>query len=137
MTGHPHPLAPPPDEQHWVDTAAGLAAKFATTAAAFDESAEVPLGNLEALHASGLDAALLPGEFGGQDLSFRSYGEIVGNYFFYPYSKTDLNQLVDCEARQRVDLRSWPDGDWLADTRGPGLLRHESVHTVRANGLPV
>jgi len=56
---------------------AGLAAKFATTAAAFDESAEVPRENLEALHASGLDKALLPSEFGGQDLSYRSYGEIV------------------------------------------------------------
>ncbi|TCO62308.1 acyl-CoA dehydrogenase family protein [Actinocrispum wychmicini] len=73
----PHPFAPPADERHWVDTAAGLAAKFATTAAAFDESAQVPLENLEALHASGLDKALLPSEFGGQDLSYRSYGEIV------------------------------------------------------------
>lgn len=73
----PHPLGPPPRERHWVGTAARLAAGFAKTAAAFDESAEVPRGNLEALHASGLDAALLPREFGGQDLSYRTFGAIV------------------------------------------------------------
>jgi alkylation response protein AidB-like acyl-CoA dehydrogenase len=72
-----HPLGPPAEEQHWVDTAATLAETFATTAAAYDESAEVPLPNLRALHASGLDQALLPREFGGEGLSYRSYGEIV------------------------------------------------------------
>lgn len=72
-----HPFAPPQEERHWVTTAEGLAAKFATTAAAYDESTEVPRENLEALHASGLDQALLPREFGGEGLSYRSYGEIV------------------------------------------------------------
>ncbi|ALG11804.1 acyl-CoA dehydrogenase family protein [Kibdelosporangium phytohabitans] len=72
-----HPLGTPPDEQPWVDKAAELAARFATTAAAYDESAEVPAENLEALHASGLDQALLPVEFGGENLSYRAYGEIV------------------------------------------------------------
>ncbi|SMD22022.1 acyl-CoA dehydrogenase family protein [Kibdelosporangium aridum] len=72
-----HPLGPPPEEQHWVDTAAELAREFAKTAAAYDESTDVPLANLEALHTSGLDRALLPREFGGEDLSYRSYGEIV------------------------------------------------------------
>nr|WP_042197313.1 acyl-CoA dehydrogenase family protein [Kibdelosporangium sp. MJ126-NF4]CEL22878.1 Acyl-CoA dehydrogenase, short-chain specific [Kibdelosporangium sp. MJ126-NF4]CTQ90018.1 Acyl-CoA dehydrogenase, short-chain specific (EC 1.3.8.1) [Kibdelosporangium sp. MJ126-NF4] len=72
-----HPFGPPQHEQHWVDKAAELAARFATTAAAYDDSTEVPRENLEALHASGLDQALLPVEFGGEDLSYRSYGEIV------------------------------------------------------------
>ncbi|CAM3879890.1 acyl-CoA dehydrogenase family protein [Kibdelosporangium persicum] len=72
-----HPLGPPPEEQHWVDKAAGLAVEFAKTAAAYDESTEVPRANLEALHTSGLDQALLPREFGGEDLSYRAYGEIV------------------------------------------------------------
>ncbi len=72
-----HPFAPPPAEQHWVDTAAELAAGFAKTAGALDDSAELPTANLMALHGSGLDAALLPKEFGGEDLSYRSYGEIV------------------------------------------------------------
>jgi alkylation response protein AidB-like acyl-CoA dehydrogenase len=72
-----HPFAPPPREQHWVDTAAELAAGFAETAAELDESAELPTANLAALHAGGLDAALLPAEYGGEDLSYRSYGAIV------------------------------------------------------------
>lgn len=72
-----HPFAPPPHEQHWVDTAASLASEFAKTAAQRDQSAELPLDNLKALHASGIDAALLPTEFGGDSLSYRSYGAIV------------------------------------------------------------
>ncbi|MFI9560251.1 acyl-CoA dehydrogenase family protein [Nonomuraea endophytica] len=72
-----HPLGPPPEEQHWVETAAELAREFAGTAAAYDESTSVPRENLEMLHASGLDAALLPKRLGGQGLSYRSYGEIV------------------------------------------------------------
>jgi alkylation response protein AidB-like acyl-CoA dehydrogenase len=72
-----HPFSPPHHERHWVDTAAALAADFAATAAEFDAAARLPVRNLQALHASGLDAALLPREFGGQELSYRSYTEIV------------------------------------------------------------
>lgn len=77
MINGAHPFAPPPHEMRWVDVVTELAAEFATTAAALDESAELPLANLQALHASGLDAALLPVEFGGEALSYRGYGEIV------------------------------------------------------------
>lgn len=72
-----HPFAPPPQEQHWVDTATELAAEFAKTAQALDETAELPTENLLALHRSGLDAALLPQELGGAGLGYRAYGEIV------------------------------------------------------------
>jgi hypothetical protein len=72
-----HPFAPPAHERRWVDTATELAAEFAKTAGALDQSAELPLANLQALHGSGLDAALLPKELGGEALSYRSYGEIV------------------------------------------------------------
>ncbi|MGC7096377.1 acyl-CoA dehydrogenase family protein [Amycolatopsis lurida] len=71
------PLAPPAHEQRWLDVARELAAGFARTAPERDVTAELPRENLEALHAAGLDAALLPGELGGQDLSYRAYGEIV------------------------------------------------------------
>jgi alkylation response protein AidB-like acyl-CoA dehydrogenase len=72
-----HPFAPLPQERHWVETATTLASGFARTAAAFDETGELPLENLRALHDSGLDVALLPKEFGGEDLGYRAYGEIV------------------------------------------------------------
>jgi alkylation response protein AidB-like acyl-CoA dehydrogenase len=72
-----HPFAPPSHEQRWIDTATELAAEFAKTAAEYDESAELPLANLQALHGSGLDVALLPSEYGGESLSYRSFGTIV------------------------------------------------------------
>jgi alkylation response protein AidB-like acyl-CoA dehydrogenase len=72
-----HPFAPPAHERRWVDAATELAAEFAKTAGTLDQSAELPLANLQALHGSGLDAALLPTELGGESLSYRSYGEIV------------------------------------------------------------
>ncbi|MEU0529232.1 acyl-CoA dehydrogenase family protein [Amycolatopsis tolypomycina] len=76
-TTAPDPLGPPAHEQHWVDLVRDLAAGFAATAADHDANSTLPIENLRALHASGLDAALLPKEFGGQDLSYRSYGQIT------------------------------------------------------------
>ncbi|WP_344100723.1 acyl-CoA dehydrogenase family protein [Myceligenerans crystallogenes] len=77
MTDTGHPLAPPAHERPLLDAALDLAAGFAGTAAALDESAAIPLDNLRALHAAGLDAATLPESLGGQGLSYRAYGEIV------------------------------------------------------------
>ncbi|AXB42601.1 acyl-CoA dehydrogenase family protein [Amycolatopsis albispora] len=71
------PLAPPAHEQRWLAVARDLAAEFARTAADRDATTELPRENLVALHAAGLDAALLPAALGGQDLSYRAYGEIV------------------------------------------------------------
>ncbi|XVQ14247.1 acyl-CoA dehydrogenase family protein [Spirillospora sp. CA-255316] len=72
-----HPLGPPGDERHLVEIAAELAARFAETAAELDDSAEIPIENLRALHAAGLDEAVLPAGLGGRALSFRAFGEIV------------------------------------------------------------
>lgn len=72
-----HPFAPPAHEQAWIDTAVELAASFTETAGAYDESGELTLANLQALHRSGLDTALLPVEYGGSSLSYRSFGQIV------------------------------------------------------------
>jgi alkylation response protein AidB-like acyl-CoA dehydrogenase len=72
-----HPLGPQPGETGWVETATELATGFASTAAELDESAELPIDNLRALHASGLDQATLPQESGGESLSYRTFGEIL------------------------------------------------------------
>ncbi|WP_309113152.1 acyl-CoA dehydrogenase family protein [Saccharothrix sp.] len=72
-----HPLGPPPDEQSWVRVAEELAAGFAATTDELDRTAQLPVANLEALHASGLDQATLPREFGGQALSYRTVGAVL------------------------------------------------------------
>jgi alkylation response protein AidB-like acyl-CoA dehydrogenase len=72
-----HPLGPPASERSWVETARELATGFAKTAAAYDDSAELPVANLRALHDSGVDVAVLPRELGGQALSYRGFGQIV------------------------------------------------------------
>ena len=72
------PFAAPADEQHWVDLAAELAAGFAATAAAYDESAELPVPNLEALHAAGLDLAFVPEAHGGGGASAATFGQVLG-----------------------------------------------------------
>ncbi|MFK0245693.1 acyl-CoA dehydrogenase family protein [Amycolatopsis azurea] len=77
MTETVHPFAPPTHERRWIETVTELAKDFAASAAEFDETAELPIANLRALHAAGLDRATLPAEFGGEDLSYRAYGEIV------------------------------------------------------------
>src|SRR5882672_4820239 len=65
------------DEQHWIDTATRLAGRFGETAAELDDTATLPVGNLAALHASGLDQATLPVEYGGRGMSFSTFGEVV------------------------------------------------------------
>lgn len=77
MTEPVHPFDPPAHERHWIETVTELATDFAASAAEFDDTAELPIANLRALHATGLDRATLPAELGGEDLSYRSYGEIV------------------------------------------------------------
>jgi alkylation response protein AidB-like acyl-CoA dehydrogenase len=71
------PFSPPPSESPWLDRVAELAAGFATRAAELDASGELPLEQLAALHAAGVDTALLPPEHGGEGLSYRAYGEVV------------------------------------------------------------
>ncbi|MDY7101889.1 MAG: acyl-CoA dehydrogenase family protein [Actinomycetota bacterium] len=68
------PYGPPPQEQRWIDVADELAASFAPTAAERDDTAELPVDNLEAIGASGLDTALLPADQGGASMSFRTFG---------------------------------------------------------------
>ncbi|XVS62254.1 acyl-CoA dehydrogenase family protein [Actinosynnema sp. CA-299493] len=72
-----HPLGPPPDERSWVRVATELATGFAATTDEFDRTAHLPVENLRALHASGLDQATLPRESGGQSLSYRTVGVVL------------------------------------------------------------
>ena len=72
------PFSPPEADAHWVATAQDLAGDFATRAAAHDEAGDLPVENLEALAAAGLDTALLPRALGGAGLSYRAFGEILG-----------------------------------------------------------
>ena len=71
------PFTPSASDQHWLETADELAAGFATTAAAYDESAEIPIANLEALHSAGLDLAVVPASFGGDGMSTVTFGNVL------------------------------------------------------------
>jgi alkylation response protein AidB-like acyl-CoA dehydrogenase len=71
------PFTPSASDQHWLETANELAAGFATTAAAYDESAEIPVANLEALHSAGLDLAVVPASFGGAGMSTVTFGNVL------------------------------------------------------------
>ena len=77
MLSRPSPVTVPAHEAHWVDEVAALCAGFAETAAATDASGELPVANLAALNASGLDVACLPVAFGGEALSFATLGRIL------------------------------------------------------------
>ncbi|WP_179956677.1 acyl-CoA dehydrogenase family protein [Amycolatopsis anabasis] len=68
----------PEAERHWVEAAERLAPEFAARAAEHDERATLPIENLRALHAAGLDLAVLPAAHGGADLSYLALGEILG-----------------------------------------------------------
>jgi alkylation response protein AidB-like acyl-CoA dehydrogenase len=103
-----HPLGPPAPEQGWVATAQELATGFAKTAAAYDDSAELPIENLRALHAGGVDGAMLPREFGGQGLSYRSFGQIV-RILSAACPSTACIWLMHIGAAVTLVLRSSPD----------------------------
>ena len=72
------PFEPPAAEAHWVAAAAELSVGFASTAAALDEAAELPIANLRALHDSGLDLAVIPARFGGGGMSMSTFATVLG-----------------------------------------------------------
>lgn len=73
----PSPFTVPASEQRWLDAATELTPDFAARADAHDEHATLPIDNLRALHAAGIDTAALPSEYGGAGLSFQALGEIL------------------------------------------------------------
>lgn len=64
-------------DSYWLGIAEELSAEFAKKAADVDRMGELPKENLIALSESGLDLAILPKEWGGGGISYRTYGKIV------------------------------------------------------------
>src|SRR5690349_11199295 len=60
-----------------IELARELAEEFRKQAARYDETAELPIENLRALHAAGLDTAWLPEERGGQGRSWLEFGTVL------------------------------------------------------------
>lgn len=75
MTTIPFGIAP--DDSPLLDRVRALVDGFAADAAGYDERAELPLANLEALHKAGTDRAILPKRLGGDGLGYQGYGELV------------------------------------------------------------
>ncbi|MDX2377026.1 acyl-CoA dehydrogenase [Microbacterium sp. LRZ72] len=71
------PVAVPVAERRWLETVADLATSFAATVAEDDVSARLPVEHLRALSDSGLDAAFLPVEHGGESLSYATLAHVV------------------------------------------------------------
>lgn len=71
------PFGPGPRDQALLDRVAGLTTRFAEDAAGYDERAEIPIANLDALHDAGVDAAVLPAELGGDGIGYQGFGELV------------------------------------------------------------
>ncbi|MGO2112129.1 MAG: acyl-CoA dehydrogenase family protein [Pseudoclavibacter sp.] len=77
MMSRPSPVPVPPHEGLWVAAAAAIADASRATVAGDDAEARLPVEHLRALHASGLDNAVLPESFGGNGLSYAALGRIV------------------------------------------------------------
>ncbi|MFS3129640.1 acyl-CoA dehydrogenase family protein [Nocardioides sp. Bht2] len=64
-------------EQRLLSDIDKLASEFALRAPELDAAAELPIENLHALHAAGIDRAFLPRALGGDGISYLAFGEIV------------------------------------------------------------
>jgi alkylation response protein AidB-like acyl-CoA dehydrogenase len=71
----PYPLSAA--EQAILESVTTLATGFAETAADYDERAAIPIENLQALTAVGLEQAVLPKDVGGDGVSYQAFGEII------------------------------------------------------------
>ena len=72
------PFVPTDEDQDWVSAVEEIAPGFAARAAEYDESGEIPIDNLNALHAAGLDTAFMPAEYGGGGASAITFGNVLG-----------------------------------------------------------
>jgi alkylation response protein AidB-like acyl-CoA dehydrogenase len=70
-------LDPPAAELAWVERAEELAVQFAGRAPELDETAQLPVDNLLRLHEAGFDTAWLPRGYGGQGLSWLTFGRVL------------------------------------------------------------
>jgi hypothetical protein len=58
----------------------------------------------------------------------------IGDYFFYPFSRADLNTWIRCEAYQNMYLRR-RNGAGAVNVVGQDLLRHEVIHSMQEGGF--
>lgn len=77
MLSRPSPVVVPEHEQHWLPVVEELATRAAETVHQDDVTGELPIAHLRALSGSGLDAAALPCEHGGESLSYALLGQAV------------------------------------------------------------
>lgn len=121
------PYGPPAEEMHWLELARDLAQGFAQTAADLDERAELPIENLQALHASGLDTAPLRTDLGGQGMSFRTFGPVLAE-ITKACPATGCIWLMHVGAASTLTALSPPDmarfyaDEWLAGRRFANAL---------------
>ena len=54
-----------------------LAVGFAESAAGYDDRAEIPTANLQALFEAGAERAVLPKDAGGEGVSYQAFGELI------------------------------------------------------------
>ncbi|MFT4210685.1 MAG: acyl-CoA dehydrogenase family protein [Microbacterium sp.] len=64
-------------ERTLLDAVAVLCVDFAARAADYDERAEIPIANLEALHTAGVTRAVLPSALGGDGIGYQAFGELI------------------------------------------------------------
>ncbi|WP_052684436.1 fibronectin type III domain-containing protein [Lentzea aerocolonigenes] len=58
----------------------------------------------------------------------------IGDYFFYPGSREDLNRWIRCEAYENMYLRG-RSGAGAVNSVGQDLLRHEAIHSMQEGGF--
>ena len=71
------PFGPSESATALLDRVRELSDGFAADAAGYDERAEIPVANLDALHAAGVSRAILPRSLGGDGLGYQGFGELV------------------------------------------------------------
>jgi len=103
-------------------SAAVLAARFAETAAAYDESAAFPSENIRLLHEAGLVALTAPAEFGGGGAGFAEAAEVIRTIARGEPS-TALIMIM-----QYINLATIPTGRW------PGHLVRKVLSDAVENG---
>ncbi len=57
----------------------------------------------------------------------------IGDYFFYPGDRADLNRWIRCEAYENMYLRGRSGADTV-NAVGQDLLRHEAIHSMQEGG---
>ena len=71
------PFGPTSADRALLDRVAALAEGFAVDAAGYDERAEIPVANLDALRDAGVTRAILPAALGGDGIGYQGFGELV------------------------------------------------------------